>query len=240
MEKNKRHIQNYGISERVESIQMLNEDVNALILEYIPFIKSAIYKTTGNHITDESDEMSIGLLAFNEAIEKFDSSKGSFLSFANWVIKRRIIDYMRSQKINKNEINFTDLSKGQLSNIYNSLPTKQYMVDNPLKLEIEALSSQLECYDINFEDLVEVSPKAKKTKAMCMTVIEYLLDNPAIITKMRQSRRLPAKDFKENFNIPRKFLDRHRKYIITVVEILTGDYLYLKEYVAFIGKGERL
>jgi len=73
-----------------------------------------------------------------------------------------------------------------------------------------------------------------------MKVIEYLIDNPAIMIKMRQSRRLPVKEFKENLNIPRKFLDRHRKYIITVVEILTGDYLYLKEYVAFIGKGERL
>ena len=104
-------------------------------------------------------------------------------------------------------------------------------------MEIDALSAQLRPYGIEFEDLIEASPKAKKTKELCKQIIEYILQNPAILLKVRQKKRIPIKIFQENLSVPQKFMNRHRKYIIAVVEILSGDYLYLQEYVAFIGKG---
>ena len=227
----------YGLAERILDIQMGREDINTLISEYIPFIKSSVYQTMGKHISKESDEMSIGLLAFNEAIKSYDANKGPFLSFAKWVIRRRVIDYLRKQTKEYYETNFSDLSQVQKNQIFNSTPPSEFWVENPLKMEIEALSGQLKPYDIEFEDLIEASPKARKTKALCKEVIEYIIENPAILTKVRQKKRIPIKIFQENLNIPPKFMNRHRKYIIAVVEILSGDYVYLQEYVAFRGKG---
>ncbi len=43
------------------------------------------------------EELSIALMAFNEAIDGYDTSKGSFLSFAKLVINRRLIDYLRKK-----------------------------------------------------------------------------------------------------------------------------------------------
>ena len=46
-----------------------------------------------------SDEFSIGLQAFNEALDAYQSDKGaSFLYFAKMVINRRVIDYIRKIK----------------------------------------------------------------------------------------------------------------------------------------------
>lgn len=49
-----------------------------------------------------SDEFSIGLQAFNEALDAYQSDKGaSFLYFAKMVINRRVIDYIRKKKFNQ-------------------------------------------------------------------------------------------------------------------------------------------
>ena len=183
-----------GLAQRIAKIQQGKEDINALILEYVPFIKSSIYKTTGKHVSKESDEMSIGFMAFHEAIKSFDAQKGAFLSFANWVIKRRIIDYMRKNSKNLNETNFSDLSDAQLNQLNSSAKVDEY-IDNPLKLEIDALSMRLKAYNIDFEELVLSSPKAQKTKEKCRTVINYIIDNPAILYTLRQKNRLPRQNF---------------------------------------------
>ena len=61
--------------------------------QYLPFVKDT------SHESD--DEFSIGLIAFNEAIQKYNSEKGhSLISFSELLIKRRVIDYIRSQSRN--------------------------------------------------------------------------------------------------------------------------------------------
>lgn len=48
---------------------------------------------------EQDDEFSIGLIAFNEAIDSFHEGKGSsFFTFARLVISRKVIDYIRQQK----------------------------------------------------------------------------------------------------------------------------------------------
>ena len=42
----------------------------------------------------------------------------------------------------------------------------------------------------------------------------------------------------ENTLLPRKILERHRNYIIAAVEILSGEYPLLAEYLSFIRKVE--
>ncbi len=226
-----------GLAKRVLRIQQGEESPNPLISEYIPFIKSSVYKSTGRHISKESDEMSIGLLAFNEAINSYNPQRGAFLSFANWVIKRRIIDYLRKTEKHRKETNFADLSEKQHNEILEFEANNYYTIENPLKLEIDALSLKLKEYHIVLEDLVLVSPKAHKTKNACIKTVKYILEHPEVYAKMQKHYRLPIKNIEINLKIPRKLLNRHRKYIITVVEILSGDYVYLREYVAFYEEG---
>ena len=81
------------------------------IKDYIPFILNIVsgfcsYKTSD---LKSSDEYSIGLIAFDEAIERFDIGRSkNFLKFAEMVIKRRMIDYYRkTSSIDKKEIPFS-------------------------------------------------------------------------------------------------------------------------------------
>lgn len=83
-------------------------------------------------------------------------------------------------------------------------------------------------------DLTDCSPKAAKTKAQCAEACAYILRNPMLLDKLRETKQFPIKIVEENCKITRKTLERHRKYLIAAIEILSGDYPYLGEYLRFI------
>ena len=73
-------------------------DIDSLIEKHMPFIIKSISDTTGRYVSYENDEeISVGLLAVNQAIERYDNDKGHFLSFAKLVISSRIKNYLKSE-----------------------------------------------------------------------------------------------------------------------------------------------
>ena len=71
---------------------------NELIHSYKPFIAKTVSSVCKRYIHESDDEFSIGLIAFNEAIQKYTPEKGnSLISFSEVLIKRRVIDYIRLQ-----------------------------------------------------------------------------------------------------------------------------------------------
>lgn len=226
-----------GLDERVLRIQQDKDDINALIQEYEPFIRSTAYKCTGKTSATIGDEISIAMMAFAEAVDKYDQKKGRFLTFAQWVIRRRIIDHQRSQR-DGNTVPLTAVTAdGEDDTQTYAVTHDQEGLHNPIRLEILALTQRLQAYPIAFGELVLVSPKAGKTRAACQRAVQYVTGDPVLIEYMQRTHRLPIKKIIENCMIPRKLLDRHRKYIITVIEILQGDYPYLSEYVALYKQG---
>ena len=101
-------VQHYSIirtvKKRKDILKQIKDGDNLLkekfIEDYKPFIIKTVSRVTGKYVQIEnSEEYSIGLIAFNEAIETFDEHKNpSFLNFCKQVIKRRIIDYIRKNK----------------------------------------------------------------------------------------------------------------------------------------------
>jgi len=63
----------------------------------------------------QDDEASIGLLAFNEAIDKYSEDKGAkFLTFAEIVIKRRLTDYYRKEsRFTNNVLHLSDFNSDE-------------------------------------------------------------------------------------------------------------------------------
>lgn len=157
-------------------------------------------------------------------MKKYDYERGSFISFAKLIIRNNLIDYYRVQGRHSKEIQVEQIEDEAIVE-YN---------DNNLKLEIEAITQVLNSYKFSFMDLTDCSPKASKTKTACAKAVSYLLKNPLLMNEMRASKQLSVKIIEKNMGIPRKVIERHRKYIITAAEILYGDYPYLAEYLSYI------
>lgn len=192
------------------------------IKEYEFFILKNASRIAKHFVSKEDDEWSIALIAFSDAIKKYDFDKGHFLPFAEMVMRTQMIDYFRAQ------------GKFQQEMTVDALDDETFSVEPAydIKFEIEAITEVLAQYGFSFMDLASVSPKAQKTKKSCCIVINYMLKHPILIKEMSSSKMLPIKILKFNTGVPRKIIERHRKYIIAAVEILRGEYPHLSEYIS--------
>jgi RNA polymerase sigma factor len=205
------------------------------------FILRCASEIAHRYITKSDDEWSVSLLAFSEAIHNYSFEKGSFFSFAKMLILRRLIDYFRTQTKYTSEVSVSptvfDLDQEDETDIHLKIEVSKkisYSKDDALKLEIEAANKAFSNYGYSFFDLTECSPKAEKTKIACAKAVTYLLKNPLLLNDIKTSKLLPIKIIEKNSKVPRKILERHRKYILAAIEIVSGDYPYLAEYMHFI------
>ena len=105
---------------------------------------------------------------------------------------------------------------------------------NDLKLEIETASKLFSIYGFTFFELSKCSPRSVKTKKACAKAVGYILQNTLLISEIRSTKQLPIKIIENNTAVPRKLIDRHRKYIIAAIEIINGDFPNLGEYLRYI------
>lgn len=224
--------------------QKNEELLNSLIERSEFFILKTIAKVTRRYISKSEDEWSIALQAFVQAVQKYQDDKGSFFSFADQVICRRLIDYQRRQHKYKNEISVNPHIFDTPCEIEddNSAVTQvvakivSHKQDNSLKFEIEAANQALSKFSFSFFDLTTCSPKAKKTKLACAIIIEYMMNQPELVQALKRTKQLPLQNIEQNTKITRKIIERHRKYIIAAVVILSGEYPYLADYIRAIGR----
>lgn len=230
-----------SINDRVEQIKSQDEEINRLVEEYKPFIASCVQGVTGRYVRyGEDDELSIGMMAFVEAIKSYDSTRGSFLTFSKNVIKRRLIDYFRKENKHNNLISINeymgsddddsevDLSSKEAINKYTDAEISEYR-----RLELEQLKKELSNWEISFFELVDVSPKADKTRKAYGDIIKFLISQPELVKLIKTKKYLPIAEIEKFTRIPRKTIERARKYIIAVLIINTGDYQYIRDYVSF-------
>ena len=225
----------------VENARNNENAMNNLIIQYENFILRCASVASRGYISKSDDEWSIALAAFTEAVKKYSSDKGSFINFAELVIRRRIIDYIRSKSRFMPEIVvkpsiFDSETEDEHDYVMQSEIAKKVVSEenNALKMEIHLTNEIFEEYGFSFMDLTEYSPKAGKTKKSCSKAIVFMIKNPILVSEMKIKKQLPLNLIEKSTKIPRKLLERHRKYIIAAVEIMTGDFPYLSDYMAYI------
>lgn len=203
---------------------------NTFIEKYKNFILSAASKVLGRYVGIEDDEYSIALIAFNDAIDKYDESKGEFYSFATLLIRNKLIDEFRKQ--GSNVIPFSSLRSDTVeSDDENYDVVGESDVASDATFELYTLKAELSRYNISLFDIPTCSPKAGKTKRMMYDILMYISENADVYTSLLKNNEIPLKLLVKKFGVNRKFLERHRKYIITATIILTGDYPIISEYI---------
>ncbi len=197
---------------------------NELIGEYRNFILSCASKTLKRAITDSDDEFMTAMLGFNEAIDKYDEGKGKFLSFASMIIRNRLIDELRRNSKNT-AATFSELENENGKQF--DIPSND---SRDIRWEIEALTDELKGFGISFFELATVSPKSKKTKRLCFDAVRYIINDSKLLDNVLTKHTLPVKEVSEGVPLNRKALERHRKYIIAAVIIVTQDYPEISAY----------
>jgi RNA polymerase sigma factor len=212
-----------------------------LLRRYTPLILRVGSQVSGRYLqVGRDDEVSIGLIAMNEAIDRFDPERGaSFIAFSEIVIKRRLIDYYRRRK-GKEEIPISALESEDgegvvLKNVEQRDAMAIYAREresDERKDEIVRYAKRLVEFGIKFQELTEISPKHEDARVRAVDCARLIAENPLFAEHMCSKKELPLKQLEEKVGVSRKTLERQRKYIIAVALIMLEDFHHLKTYIA--------
>lgn len=188
-----------------------------------------------------SDIFSIGMIAFNEALDNYDENKGNnFFAYCDRIIRSRIIDYYRKsekeEKVypftyfeNEYEINFEE--KYLKSNSF-------YQYENiEIQEEIEFFQKKLSEFNINLYDIIEEIPKHRDSIIMCIKIAKGLCDNDYLYGKLIRNKTIPLKELVSMVDVHQRTIERNRKFIIAVSLIIKTEFTYAKEYIEDIFDG---
>lgn len=199
-----------------------------------PFIYKVAFRICKRNLEwNNDDELSIALIAFNNACDSYNDEKGSFYSYASTVIKNSLIDYFR-----KNEKNIFLLYGSNGSSDYlehkGSLSHYQIHIENQSRAtEITMLSSELKKFKINFKDLIDSSPKHNDTREKLLSLSLLCINNNTIIMYIKDKSIFPVKRIVLLTGYKKKFIEKWRKYIIALIFILSNnEYTHIKSYLS--------
>lgn len=208
------------------------------INDYIPFVLNVVSSFYSSNIGDlkSSDEYSVGLMAFNEAIEKFDISRSrSFLKFAEMVIKKRMIDYFRkTSSIGKKEIPFSyfnSQNETELEKKINLSGVEQDSGGYEFICELKDFSKQLDSYGLNILYLPDYMPKHKDSRRMCMDIAKKIIENKNIHNKLKTKKYIQMKELSKVIDVHPKTVERNRSFIICLCILFDSDYGNFKAYL---------
>jgi RNA polymerase sigma factor len=228
------------LNAEVLAVRADKDRMNAFIEKNRRFILHAASRATLRFVTQSDDEWSVALSAFHEAILSYETEKGSFYPFAYLVIKRRLLDYKKSEQRHKQEVSVEPyVLDGQLGEEEEEAPLQSEILrktaektdSSGARDEIEAVQEILKEYGFSFFDLASCSPKSGKTKEACARAAAAVLRDEGLFRSMQHTKLLPVAEICQKTKVSRKTVERHRRYIIAAAEILNGDYPLLSEYM---------
>ncbi len=207
---------------------------NEIIERYHPFILKTVSSVCNSFVKTSDDVFSIGLIAFNDAIKKYQTDKGSsFLNYSALVIKNRVIDYLRQETRRVHE-SLDDES----SHIYvKEASLKQYkeeVEEEYRKMEIEHFKKRLKEFRISFEDVIKATPKHADARENMFLIAKQLKHKKEQREYLLTKKKLPIAEIAASADVSRKTLERNRTYIIAIALLLIEDYEYVKQ---FLGRG---
>lgn len=213
-----------------------------LIADHTPLVLRVGARASGRYLqVGRDEEVSVGLLALNEAIDRYRAETGaSFPAFAEVVVRRRLIDHFRRDAARK-ETPFSDFEQeddegGAWSPVEFARAQeidRDRRAAEDRRAEIAEFSRLLRPYGVTLQDLVRQSPQHKDARERAVAVAHRIAARPEWVDYLRRHHALPLRELEAvpELAVSRKTLERQRKFIIAVAVILIERLDALRVYV---------
>ncbi|GAX91538.1 sigma factor [Effusibacillus lacus] len=215
-----------------------------LIQKSKDFIEKATSNICKRKVTWNEDEMSVGLIAFNEAIDRYEKSlNGNFYSYSKMIIQSRLIDYFRQEGRRQVAVSLDDVSQDEGGLEYEMNPAEiklawenyneQQLIRERME-EIQIYCERLEAFGIRLEELEESSPGRVDARASLVQIAHDFIKYPHLVEYFTNTKQLPLKQMLSFVQVSRKTVERGRKYLVALIVILLSDDLpHLKASILF-------
>lgn len=200
-----------------------NSSRSKLIEEYMPFIIKEISNVTGRYVSYENSlELSVGLIAFDEAIDRYEKDKGSFTNLASLVIRSRVKDFLNKNNYYEHHLPIEEDEEFGLVVEFGN---------NDLKEEVEKFNKILDKFNIDIETLVEESPTHEKTRRENIKLGKDVSKEKPIVKKLYRTKKLPMADIILKFRTTKKKLKYHRNFLISVIIVFNEKLSNIMEFM---------
>ncbi len=231
----------HAIVRQVTIAQTDPKKADDLIRQYLPFIKSETAKFMKRApIEGQDEELSISMMAFYESMMAYDKNKGAFLSLASLSIRNRLIDYYRKERRHYNvtslETPIASDGDGGEATLMDQLEDKNDHIEDKVsiqaaKQEIEKFTGELALFDLNLSDIADACPKQERTLEACLSLLQYAKEHPEIFDELLANKKLPVTKLAKETGVPKKTIERHRKYIIGILLAFTNGFEIIRGHL---------
>lgn len=197
--------------------------------QYQPLIAARIVLHMGFY---RPEYMEAGMEAVEEAVMSYSPDKGSFITHLRSVLRFRLIDLRRREKVDK-VVPVSSLSEEHHTHAVNRASVSRYQeeYENALRREeIGRYCEELSRLNLTLQEVADSSPRHASTREACRRACRYMLERPALLEKVL-SGRVPGKELSEALNVSAKTWERHRKYLIACAVAVSGDYHCISGYI---------
>lgn len=223
------------ISQRVRSAKENPEELNILLKDYTPFIRSVLSDHQRQFTEGQVDDLlTTGMLAFQEAVMAYDENKGNFLSFARRIIALCAIDQYRKENSRDVALKLQDEQeeKDHPAIVQASVDIHEKAVKGQdRKEDILRFQAELSQWGIDMTELEKKSPRKKDLRKVYKQAAKALVADAHLLEEMKETQKLPLAQIALRTGIHRKKLERGRIYIVALVLICSGDYDTLQEWI---------
>lgn len=216
-----------------------------LIQQYRPFIIRVATQVCKRPIHWSDDEASICLIAFDEAIDRYDAAQGkTFQNFAHMIMRHRLIDEFRRRGSREHQemliIDNDDYHEASSIEIASSI--EAYTIEQ----DADALAAELVHYDmtlqqfgIQLEELEESSPTHRDTRKRLIAIAKQFVAERSLVDQLVRTKQLPLKAMMSFAKVSRRTLERNRKYLIALILIYSLDeFSRIRDTISFGQLGE--
>lgn len=216
------------------------------IEQYLPFIRSETAKCTARPPHDMEDELSIAMFAFYEAMMAYRSDKGAFLPLAAVAIRNRLIDHTRRNRRHSGSLSL-DAPQGDEDNrtladtVANSADEVSAYHDRAAtQQEIEEFSASLAAFSLSLTEVAENCPQQERTLHACMAAVDYAKTQPLLLETLLTTGKLPIVQLSQGSGVPKKTLERHRKYLVAALLAYTNGFEIIRGHLQAVKRREAL
>ncbi|MDL2318347.1 sigma-70 family RNA polymerase sigma factor [Eubacteriales bacterium OttesenSCG-928-A19] len=205
--------------------------MDALLSDYQPFLRREANKTVVTGLA-EDDKLSVAMLVFVQCARQYQPERGGFMAYAATCIRNRLLD--EGRKSRRQIIHAVSLEGDEASHetthaalsAYDRQMERQALID-----EIDALGAELSRHGITLSGLEEICPRQKRSRELCVWLARAVVSDAALSAAFRQSGRLPQAELSKRAGVSPKTIEKHRRYIVTIAVILSGDYSSIRAFL---------
>lgn len=225
------------IDSMLKRAQSDSKAADAVIEQYLPFIKAETAKFLSRPLSGDDDELSIAMFAFYEALMSYEAKKGSFFSYASVSIKNRLIDHVRKEEKNRGTLSLSSkVSSDSDRTLEETIESEKNEIEEfesrtATREEIEEYSNELLSYGLTLSDIALNCPKQERSFKTCMKVLSFALENEKVFDHLLLTKKLPLSLISKGCGVSEKFLDRTRKYLIGILLAYTNGFEIIRGHL---------